>query len=97
MQPIVGSVATNRRNRIENLDVNRYIAIKTTVSMVTGILATTLLWLMGVDFPILWGLLAFLLNYVPNIGSFIAAIPPVLLALACLVVAASAQVASTAR
>ena len=62
-------------------NVNRYIAIKTTVSVVTGLLATTLLWAMGVDFPILWGLLAFLLNYVPTIGSFIAAIPPVLLAL----------------
>jgi predicted PurR-regulated permease PerM len=35
----------------------------------------------GVDFPILWGLLAFLLNYVPTIGSIIAAVPAVLLAL----------------
>jgi predicted PurR-regulated permease PerM len=34
-----------------------------------------------VDFPVLWGLLAFLLNYVPNIGSIIAAVPAVLLAL----------------
>ncbi len=62
-------------------NVNRYIAIKTTVSVVTGMLVTLLLWLLGVDFPILWGLLAFLLNYVPTIGSLIAAIPPVLLAL----------------
>ena len=62
-------------------NVNRYIAIKTTVSAITGLLATLMLWLIGVDFPILWGLLAFLLNYVPTIGSLIAAIPPVLLAL----------------
>ncbi len=36
---------------------------------------------LGVDFPALWGLLAFLLNYVPTIGSFIAAVPALLLAL----------------
>lgn len=62
-------------------NVNRYIAIKTSVSAVTGLVVTTFLWFLGVDFPILWGLLAFLLNYVPTIGSIIAAVPPVLLAL----------------
>ena len=62
-------------------NVNRYIAIKTSVSAVTGIVVTLFLWALGVDFPILWGLLAFLLNYVPTIGSIIAAVPPVILAL----------------
>ncbi len=62
-------------------NVNRYIAIKTSVSVATGIVATVLLWVLGVDFPILWGMLAFLLNFVPTIGSIIAAVPPVLLAL----------------
>ncbi len=62
-------------------NVNRYIAIKTSVSAATGLVVTVLLWSLGVDFPILWGLLAFLLNYVPTIGSIIAAVPPVLLAL----------------
>ena len=62
-------------------NVNRYIAIKTTVSAATGVLVAVFLWLLGVDFPILWGILAFLLNYVPTIGSIIAAVPPVLLAL----------------
>ena len=61
--------------------LNRYFALKTTVSIATGIFVGVALWLLGVDFPILWGLLAFLLNYVPNIGSVIAAIPPVLLAI----------------
>ena len=62
-------------------NVNRYMAIKTSVSLLTGVFVGVALWIIGVDFPILWGLLAFLLNYVPNIGSFIAAVPPVLLAI----------------
>lgn len=48
-------------------------------SLLTGISAALLLWLLGIDFPLLWGLLAFLFNYVPNIGSIIAAVPPALL------------------
>ena len=62
-------------------NVNRYIAIKTTVSLVTGLVITAYLAALGVDFAILWGLLAFLLNFVPAIGSIIAAVPAVLLAL----------------
>ena len=62
-------------------NVNRYMAIKTSVSVATGLFVGTALWLIGVDFPVLWGLLAFLLNYVPTIGSIIAAVPPVLLAI----------------
>ena len=61
-------------------NVNRYIAIKTTVSLATGVFVAVALWIIGVDFPILWGVLAFLLNYVPTIGSVIAALPPALLA-----------------
>ncbi|MFU8816514.1 MAG: AI-2E family transporter [Pseudomonadales bacterium] len=62
-------------------NVNRYMGIKTTVSVATGIIVTLALTLVGVDFPVLWGLVAFLFNYIPNIGSFIAAVPAVLLAL----------------
>ena len=61
-------------------NVNRYLAIKTAVSMATGVMIAAWLAVIGVDFPLLWGLLAFLLNYVPNIGSIIAAVPAVLLA-----------------
>ena len=63
------------------INVNRYIAIKTTVSAATGIVIYIFLLVLGVDFPLLWGLLAFLLNYVPTIGSIIASVPAVLLAL----------------
>ncbi|OEU72951.1 MAG: hypothetical protein BA864_05075, partial [Desulfuromonadales bacterium C00003093] len=60
--------------------VRQYLVIKTLVSLVTGIAVTIGLMLLGLDYFLLWGLLAFLLNYVPNIGSIIAAIPAVLLA-----------------
>ena len=62
-------------------NINRYIAIKTSVSVVTGFIVTVGLYFIGVDFPVLWGLLAFLMNYIPNIGSIIAAAPAVLLAM----------------
>jgi AI-2 transport protein TqsA len=61
--------------------VNRYLAIKTAVSLATGLVITIWLAILGVDYPVLWGLLAFFLNFVPSIGSIIAAIPAVLLAL----------------
>ena len=61
-------------------DIERYIVIKTLISLATGILIGIWLSILGVDFPILWGFLAFLLNYVPSIGSTVAAIPAVLLA-----------------
>jgi len=60
--------------------VRQYLVIKTLVSLATGIAVTIGLMLLGLDYFLLWGLLAFLLNYVPNIGSIIAAIPAVLLA-----------------
>jgi predicted PurR-regulated permease PerM len=61
--------------------VHDYLAIKAAVSGATGIAAALMCWALGVDFPLLWGLVAFLFNFIPNIGSIIAAIPPVLLAL----------------
>ena len=61
--------------------VNRYLAIKTLLSLVTGLLVLLVLWVQGVDYPVMWALLAFLLNFVPTVGSFLAAVPAVLLAL----------------
>ena len=61
--------------------MKQYLVIKTLVSLVTGTLVAVWLTILGVDFPLLWGLLAFLLNYIPNIGSILAAIPASLLAL----------------
>jgi len=59
--------------------VNNYLAIKTLVSLGTGIIVAIWVAILGIDFPVIWGLLAFLLNFIPNLGSIIAAVPPVLL------------------
>ena len=61
--------------------VNRYLALKTILSLLTGVLVWLWLSVLGVDYALLWGLVAFIFNYIPNIGSIIAAVPAVLLAL----------------
>ncbi len=82
LRAILGSPDAPLDRFDEFLDkMQNYVAIKTWVSLATGVLAAGGLALLGVDYPILWGVLAFLLNYVPTIGSIIAAVPPVLLAL----------------
>jgi predicted PurR-regulated permease PerM len=69
------------RPRLFLVNLGRYLGIKTLVSFATGFLAWLLTWSIGLDFPLLWGMLAFLLNYVPTIGSIIAAVPAIMLAL----------------
>lgn len=63
------------------LSVKNYLAIKTMVSMFTGLLVGAWLYFLGLDHFLLWGVLAFLFNFIPNIGSIIAAVPAVLLAM----------------
>ena len=74
-----GSSPARFRHFTANL--RRYLTIKTLSSLGTGTGVALWLGLLGVDYPILWGLLAFFLNYVPSIGSIIAAVPALLLAL----------------
>ena len=62
-------------------EVQAYLGIKTIVSLATGIVAGLFCWFMELDFPILLGLVAFVLNFIPTIGSIIAAIPAMVLAL----------------
>jgi AI-2 transport protein TqsA len=62
-------------------EVQHYLVIKTGLSLVTGILVAIWLTVLGVDFALVWGLVAFLLNYIPALGSIIAAVPAVLLGL----------------
>ena len=61
--------------------IHGYLAIKSAISAVTGVLIYIWLTILGIDYAVLWGLIAFLLNFVPTVGSFIAAVPAVLLAL----------------
>jgi predicted PurR-regulated permease PerM len=70
-EAIIGTVAM----------VNRYLAIKTAISLATGVAVALWLGLLGIGHPVLWGMVAFLLNYIPNLGSIIAAVPVVLLSL----------------
>ena len=62
-------------------EVQGYLVIKTLVSLATGVLLGLWTWAMGVDLPILLGLIAFMLNYVPTIGSILASVPALILAL----------------
>ena len=64
--------------------INHYLGIKTITSLMTGVIIAVSLWILGVDFPIVWGLIAFLFNYIPNIGSIIAAVPAMFMALVSL-------------
>jgi predicted PurR-regulated permease PerM len=70
----------SRTTRISDM-VYGFLSIKTGLNLVVGGLVTAWTAIMGVDYPFLWGLVAFVFNYIPNIGSIIAAIPPALLAL----------------
>ena len=78
-----------RKNRSEGqvrmtemLDkIKHYMALKALISAGTGLLVYLLLLFFGLDYPILWAVVAFLLNFIPNIGSIMAAVPAVLLAL----------------
>mgnify|MGYP003331349891 FL=1 len=61
--------------------VKQYLVIKAIMSLITGGLITVYLLILGTDFAVLWGALAFFMNFVPYIGSIIAAVPAVILAL----------------
>ncbi len=74
-------------------DIQHYMNIKTAISLTVGILVGVWLFILGVDFPILWGFLVFLLRYVPNVGAIIAAVPAVLVAFIELGIGRAAQVA----
>jgi predicted PurR-regulated permease PerM len=62
-----------------NEAIVNYIAVKTWISLLTGILSLIAFLLLGVDFALLWALLIFLLNFVPYLGGVVAMAPPVIL------------------
>lgn len=78
MKEKVGSIAY--LNSIGS-SIRHYLSIKTVTSLMTGVCIWIGLAIVGVDYAIIWALIAFLLNYIPNIGSIVAGVPPVLFAL----------------
>lgn len=62
-------------------DIQKYLVIKTSISIVTGFLAGVWCWMFDLPYAVLWGIVAFLMNYIPAVGSILAGVPPVLLAL----------------
>lgn len=77
-RPVEGMAAIQRA-----LDsVSHYLVLKTAISIVTGLVAWGMLAALDVRFAFVWGLLAFALNYIPNIGSVLAALPPIIQVLA---------------
>ena len=62
-------------------NIRHYLSIKTATSFLTGLTIWIGLAILGVDYAIIWALIAFLLNFIPNIGSIIAAFPAILFAM----------------
>jgi predicted PurR-regulated permease PerM len=64
-----------------NAAIQQYLGLKTLISLLTGALVTVVLWLLGVNFALLWGTLVFILNFIPTIGSIVATVPPIAITL----------------
>jgi predicted PurR-regulated permease PerM len=64
-----------------NKSVQQYLGLKTLISFLTGALVTVVLTIAGVDFALLWGVLTFVLNFIPTIGSIAATVPPIAITL----------------
>lgn len=62
-------------------DIQKYLGVKTLISAATGVLAFIWCWMFDLKYPLLWGLLAFLFNYVPAVGSTAASVPAIIEAL----------------
>jgi len=74
--PTIGRVAALTE------DVRKYMTVLTGVNFMVGLGNAVFLWILGVDYALLWGLLAWFMGYIPSIGFIIALIPPVLMAYA---------------
>ncbi len=77
----VTKMVPNDRRRMTKIvrEVQEYLGIKTLTSLTTGLLIGVLAWFAGLDFPILLGLIGFVMNYIPTVGSILAAVPALLL------------------
>lgn len=78
--------ASSKNGMIEHIDeildsIQNYMVLKALISLLTGLVVWISLLIVGTDYAFLWAVLAFILNFIPNIGSIIAAVPAVLLTL----------------
>ena len=60
--------------------VRQYLVARTLVSAISAVASGLFLWIAGVELALVWALLVFVLNYIPNIGSILSALPPILFA-----------------
>ena len=91
-QPYIGykikkALAPDEANRFSGIvasvssQITRYLAVQFMISSITGVLVWLTLKIIGVDFAATWGAFAFFFNFIPTIGSIIASVPPILLAI----------------
>jgi AI-2 transport protein TqsA len=72
---------TLQRLELFTRDMRSFVQATAVLGLVNGAAAALFLWLLGVHFPVLWGVFAFLMTFIPNLGFFIAVLPPAFLAL----------------
>ncbi len=75
-RPVFGNIPEIAQSAIT------YFGVRTRLNLLTGLGIMVMLFVLGVDYAILWGVLAFILSYIPYIGLFVAGVPPTILALA---------------
>ena len=63
------------------IDLRKYLLVRAQLGVFAAVLSAILLWVLGVPFPLLWAFLVFAASFIPNIGTFIAVVPPTILAL----------------
>ncbi len=81
LQAIFGDTQLAARFEEFFANLRRYLHLKNLISLATGLAVAFWLSMLEVDYPLLWGAVAYVLNFIPNIGSFAAAVPAILLAL----------------
>ncbi len=84
MEYVIGTDNSGNRREISRRtqkSISTYMLIKTLSSLLTGILFGLTCWIFGLRFALFWGFIAFLMNYIPSVGSIIATVFPLLMAL----------------